>query len=395
MKNFSILILFFICFIANVKSQISLDSSIVWSQAVGSVTRIDISPDSKYIALAMQGGIIKLYSLKSGVFYKELRANNGRIWSVKYSDDGKYLISGGRDFVEYKGDDGLITIWDTSTWDTLKTIRIDYYDGNIFTTISHDNKYLAYSLAQKGIEIIDFNTGKLFKKFLPFPAGYGERQMPNCLDFSKDGRYIAVSAQFNPGRLIDIQNNSDAIVDNCNEWSFAVAISNDGTKFVSGCEDNPPNNGINIYDIPTKSNLGKIQSAGRVWDISISPNNLFLAIGSDNDDPITIWDINNAKVIATAKFGCRYSRFSPDSNYIVISDYNKLTLINLKKITDVQENGQDLEFRISPNPATDFIEISVKANGRSPLQSDVRIYNLLGEIPVSYTHLTLPTKRIV
>ncbi len=35
---------------------------------------------------------------------------------------------------------------------------------------------------------------------------------------------------------------------------------------------------------------------------------------------------------------------------------------------------------ISPNPATDYIEISLGANGPSPLQSDVRIYNIFGQI---------------
>jgi hypothetical protein len=34
---------------------------------------------------------------------------------------------------------------------------------------------------------------------------------------------------------------------------------------------------------------------------------------------------------------------------------------------------------ISPNPATDYIEISLGANGPSPLQSDVRIYDVLGQ----------------
>ncbi len=36
-------------------------------------------------------------------------------------------------------------------------------------------------------------------------------------------------------------------------------------------------------------------------------------------------------------------------------------------------------FFIQPNPASDFIEISVGANGRSPLQNDVRIYNVFGQ----------------
>ena len=34
---------------------------------------------------------------------------------------------------------------------------------------------------------------------------------------------------------------------------------------------------------------------------------------------------------------------------------------------------------VSPNPSSDFIEISVGANGRSPLQSDIKIYNIYGQ----------------
>jgi photosystem II stability/assembly factor-like uncharacterized protein len=48
--------------------------------------------------------------------------------------------------------------------------------------------------------------------------------------------------------------------------------------------------------------------------------------------------------------------------------------------TDVVEEKIDTDFEVSPNPAKDFIDISVGANGRSPLQSDVKIYNVLGEI---------------
>jgi hypothetical protein len=56
------------------------------------------------------------------------------------------------------------------------------------------------------------------------------------------------------------------------------------------------------------------------------------------------------------------------------------------------ENKED--FEVSPNPTTDFIEISVGANGRSPLQSDVSIYNVLGEIQATPNPTpTLPASR--
>jgi len=44
--------------------------------------------------------------------------------------------------------------------------------------------------------------------------------------------------------------------------------------------------------------------------------------------------------------------------------------------TDVYDNySHSSGSIISPNPASDFIEISVGANGRSPLQSDIKIFN--------------------
>ncbi len=59
---------------------------------------------------------------------------------------------------------------------------------------------------------------------------------------------------------------------------------------------------------------------------------------------------------------------------------HKRARLSIHLITDVPEIISAESFLLSPSPATDFIEISVGANGRSPLQSDVRIYNLFGQI---------------
>jgi hypothetical protein len=47
--------------------------------------------------------------------------------------------------------------------------------------------------------------------------------------------------------------------------------------------------------------------------------------------------------------------------------------------SDVKTVRDEIGFSISPNPATDYIEISVGENGRSPLQNDVRIYDVFGQ----------------
>jgi hypothetical protein len=47
--------------------------------------------------------------------------------------------------------------------------------------------------------------------------------------------------------------------------------------------------------------------------------------------------------------------------------------------SDVLEPINSDILKLNPNPATDFIEISVGANGRSPLLSDVKIYDVFGQ----------------
>ncbi len=50
------------------------------------------------------------------------------------------------------------------------------------------------------------------------------------------------------------------------------------------------------------------------------------------------------------------------------------------KFVSVEEKPKPSdEIVVTPNPASDFIEISVGANGRSPLQSDIKILNIFGQ----------------
>ncbi len=47
--------------------------------------------------------------------------------------------------------------------------------------------------------------------------------------------------------------------------------------------------------------------------------------------------------------------------------------------TDVEDDVPDSDQMISPNPAYDFIGISVGANDRSPLQSSIKVFNVFGQ----------------
>ena len=80
-----------------------------------------------------------------------------------------------------------------------------------------------------------------------------------------------------------------------------------------------------------------------------------------------------------------FEEFAANVGRIAISNGlgGKWFLVDSKIVTDIPgDNYPDNslnEFHISHNPATDFIEIYVGANGPSHLQSDVKIYNVFGQ----------------
>jgi len=62
------------------------------------------------------------------------------------------------------------------------------------------------------------------------------------------------------------------------------------------------------------------------------------------------------------------------------------------KPTNVQDENKDNVLNLSPNPATDFLEITVGANGCSPL-SDIEIYDVFAQKLFSSSHYSILTTQ--
>ncbi len=116
----------------------------------------------------------------------------------------------------------------------------------------------------------------------------------------------------------------------------------------------------------------------KLRDILEMNNMLFIATNNGvitSDDKGATWtDVNSG----LNSFDCRSIGKTGDNTlYLGLAGD---VVYRSVKYTSVEENIVQDQIVCTPNPVTDFIEISVGANGRSPLQSDVRIYNLFGQI---------------
>lgn len=346
-------------FVFDAYCQVSLDSNVVWRNEFGISSYFDVSPDNKFISLSGKDGTIRIVNFLTGTLFKEIKVCDYTLFGVKYSYDGSFLIATGSD----DGDYGKLTVWDTKTWAMVKEIKVDIASGSFYAALSHDNKYLAYSLMQNGIIVRNFQTDEIYKKYPCLPGELSERQQPNSIEFSKDDRYLAVATRFTPASLTDLQTDSIVIKDEGS--SYYATFNNDGSKFV--CDYFKYNNtsGVNVYDTKSRSLLRNIKTSSAVYSLSVSPNNRFIVAGVFwSLDPILIWDINDGTVIASTSLRALYAKFTSDSNYLVISNSEYISLISLKSITEVSSPDLNLVNKntitsITPNPASSKVTISL------------------------------------
>jgi WD40 repeat protein len=99
-----------------------------WSQPVapgaGEVRCVALSPDGKTVAAGTRYETVFVWDLSKPKWGAVLRCNDGDVWGLAFTDDGKSLVSGGGEWKK----SGEIIVRDTATWLERRSIK---YTGEI------------------------------------------------------------------------------------------------------------------------------------------------------------------------------------------------------------------------------------------------------------------------
>ena len=211
---------------------------------------ISFSPDGKYFLYSNGGDIgvlskdkppiMKIFDVATGGEIRALQLQPKQVvWSVAYSPDGKYVLSGGR---------GEMTLWDISLGKSIRTIVLPaaVQPAMVWAvSFSSDGKYVLSGIMDNSVRLWNARNLTQIKKFIGHTGRFGV----TSVDFSPDGKY-ALSAGTD-GKIV--------IWDLASGTEWRVLAGHTGGVHVSTSAKFSPNG---------KYIISAGDASTRIWDVS-------------------------------------------------------------------------------------------------------------------------------
>lgn len=352
MRTISLIIVFLASFTSSQGQTPELKINIGHSD---DINKVCFSPNNRYIASCSADKTIRLWDFDSG---KELKTfyDSDEVYSVSFSKDGKYLISGGRagarlweietgkftqisttetQFAEITDDnkyiaaassiDGKLALFPLMQ-DTKKKLLLGHTGYLFCAKISPNGKYLASGGDDKTIKLWNISSGSLIKTFI------GHKDGIDAINFTPDSKYIISGGQTDDKTIKIWDISSGKLVKSLTGHSNSVTsicTTPDGKQIISACYDGA----IKFWDFETGKNTKTYpeQFLEDVFSIGLSSTGKYLVSGNSNKT-IRIIDLETDKNIALlpgdkAEMGQAF--FSPDGK----------SAINFSRDLTVNENG--------------------------------------------------------
>lgn len=255
-------------------------------------------PGGTLIVVGFKNGDLELYDLAtsslvdrvekahqiSGVGKEE--EETAAIWSLDLTPDGKTLVTGGNDkcvkFWNFKVEQDVIPGTETvvSQLRFVHTQTLDLNEDVLCVKISPDGKYLAVSLLNNNVQVVFFDTLKLFLTL------YGHKLPVLSIDISLDSKLIITSSADKNIKIWGLD------FGDCHKSIFAHQDSIMNVKFI-GDTHNFFSSGkdglIKYWDGDKFECIQKLPAhQSEVWCMAMSSDGL-LMVSTSHDHSIRLW----------------------------------------------------------------------------------------------------------
>lgn len=304
--------------------------------------------------------------------------NGQTLFSVEKPNYIRLDFSGNRFFV-INGETNEFKIYDKYTFELIE--KLEFNQNNPKITSNDSIIYLI------DFDSNEMNFWNIYKNELTENIKFSKMPYPGLIKFSNDDRYLVAVLNNNQKgdlKVYDRMIKEFMDIEFENFSGYACEIFNNSNKIVF-CQYENQNTYLKIFDLDDKTYLRSFKLPDSLQPpvhFSIRNDDKFISYMKDNDffpDPRHyIYDIENDSLLT-------YS-LKPDNPIIYYNDsiFISKGLIAYKykmPTTAIENNFQEYQTTFYPNPAGDFIEISLKDNYLKSFVENtckLQIFNLLG-----------------
>jgi WD40 repeat protein len=248
----------------------------------GPVHALAFSPsENGILASAGSDGKVSLWEVRSQKLIATLEKHEKAILAIAFSPDGALIATG--------GEDNLVKLWNVSARRLDQTLEGGHGEPVNSVKFSPDGKLLATASDDDTVKLWDIQTRKELT-----PPLKGHLAGVRSVAFSPDGLSVATASKDSTVKVWDLCARKELMTLEGHESNVSSVIFLSDSKLATASSDLS----VRLWNIKERQYRKTIFGAhqGAVREVAFSPDDKFLASGSD-DNTVKIWDADTWQLV--------------------------------------------------------------------------------------------------